>query len=234
MQFMLVSLGVLAALVLGLRAFLRANPATLVRRLQTTTGVMLIGFAVLLFSRGVAPAGLMLLAVAIPILMAGSGRGFGPRRKAPGQTSQIATPLLRMQLDHDSGVMVGEVLAGPFAGRGLATLTQDDVLSLLASCQGGDPQSAALLEAFLDHNHPDWRETAENSPGGAGAGPVGAGPLTVQEARDILGVGPKAGPDEIRAAWRDLMKRNHPDQGGSGYLAAKINQAKDVLLGQGT
>lgn len=233
MQFVLVSLGVLAASALGLRAFLRANPATLARRLQAMAGFVLIGCAILLAMRGAAAAGFALLAVAIPFLMAGSGRGFGPRQKAPGQSSQIETGLLRMQLDHDSGGMVGEVLAGPFAGRTLALLTQDEVLSLLASCRGGDPQSAALLEAYLDHSHPDWRETGENGPGGSGAGLAGGGPLTVQEARDILGVGPHAGADEIRAAWRELMKRNHPDQGGSGYLAAKINQAKDALLGKG-
>lgn len=54
--------------------------------------------------------------------------------------------------------------------------------------------------------------------------------MTREEAAQILGVSPNASREEIHAAWRDQMHRNHPDQGGSEYLASQINQAKDVLL----
>ena len=234
MQYVLVSLGVVAAVAFAVKAFLRANPALLAGRLRTVAGLVLMGLAILLLVRGLAPLAFILLAVAFPLLSGVAGGVLGRRTKAPGQTSEIQTVILRMQLDHDSGAMTGDVLAGPFAGRALASLSREEVLSMLIDCRSGDPQSAALLEAYLDHRHPDWRETVAAAAGdGKRAEPSAAGPMTPQEAREILGVGPKDGSEEIRAAWRGLMKRNHPDSGGSGYLAAKINEAKDVLLGKG-
>ena len=232
MQYVAIGLGVLAALAFGLNVFLRTNPAALARRLRTVGGVALLGLALLLLLRGQIQLVLILLGIGLPLLF---GRGLlTPKKKAAGGESQVQTATLRMGLDHDSGTMEGEVLVGRFTGRRLSTLSREDLLALLLDCRASDPQSVPLIEAYLDHRHPEWREAAGAGGRGEGAGqpsPHRAG-MTVDEARQVLGVGPRASAEEVHTAWREMMKRNHPDQGGSGYLAAKINEAKDVLLGK--
>lgn len=145
-------------------------------------------------------------------------------------TSSIRTERLEMTLDHASGAMDGRVLAGPYAGRRLGELARDDLLDLLAQCRATDPKSAQLLEAYLDRMHgDDWR--AQDADAGQGHAAGGSDPrLTRQEALAILGLAEDADAAAIRAAHRRLMQRFHPDRGGSDYLAAKINEAKRVLL----
>ncbi len=152
--------------------------------------------------------------------------GGRPRRK-PG-ASDIETAYLRMALDHASGQITGEVLDGRYRGRRIEEMTVPEVADLLAECLAADPQGAQLLEAYLDRLDPGWRE-GQAAPGGAAP----AGPMGREEAYKILGLAPGASPGEIRAAHRRLMKHHHPDRGGSTYLAAKINEAKDVLLDGG-
>lgn len=156
-------------------------------------------------------------------------RRLGGGRPSAGQASDIETDYLSMTLDHDSGEMMGVVLKGRFSGRKLGDLGLEDLLSLFEECLRADEKAARLLEAYLDRGgHEDWRDAMDAR---AGSGKPGAATMTAAEAREILGVGDDATADEIKAAHRDLMQRNHPDHGGSTYLAAKINQAKDLLLG---
>ncbi|MCH8998176.1 MAG: molecular chaperone DnaJ [Proteobacteria bacterium] len=155
---------------------------------------------------------------------------------SPGQASEVETRFFKMTLDHDSGVMTGLVKEGRFRGRALEDLGIEELVDLWAECRAEDAQSAAVLEAYLDRTQGEaWREAAQRDHGGAGAGPrppSGPGAMSREEAHEILGLEPGAGPEEIHEAHRRLMQKIHPDHGGSNYLAAKINQAKARLLGE--
>ena len=148
-----------------------------------------------------------------------------------GQGSEIETRFVRMTLDHGSGAMEGEVLEGPYAGRMLEELSLGELVSLLRTCWVEDERSAQVLEAYLDRNHENWRDNYSAEDTGAGhAGAHGKGAMTEYEAFEVLGLEPGASADEIKEVYRRLIGNLHPDHGGSSYLAAKINQAKDVLL----
>jgi len=141
-----------------------------------------------------------------------------------GQASDVETSHLAMGLDHDSGRMFGRVKTGRFAGQDLADLDLPLLLELLTDIAATDPEGLPLLEAWLDRAHPDWRDRR------APPGP-GSGPMTRAEAFSILGLAEGASESEIRAAHRRLMLAAHPDHGGSDWLAARLNEARDVLLG---
>lgn len=145
-----------------------------------------------------------------------------------GGASQVQAKYLRMTLDHDSGQMDGEVLVGKHRGTNLSELDLVQLLELLDQARADDRDSAALLEAYLDRVHgEDWREQSGTS---AREEHAPSGKMSEHEAREILGVAGAAQREEIIEAHRRLMQKIHPDRGGSTYLAAKINQAKAVLL----
>ena len=166
--------------------------------------------------------------------MASMLKGFknsmrGAAGPSAGGASDVETRFLRMTLEHGSGQMDGVVLEGAYEGKRLSELGTEDLMDLLTTCRAQDPQSASVLEAYLDRVHgDDWREAWHARAPGGGAEPAA---MTAAEAREVLGVGENASRDEIIEAHRRLMQKNHPDRGGSTYLAAKINQAKEILLG---
>jgi hypothetical protein len=161
-----------------------------------------------------------------------TGAPFGGKRKSPGQKSGVRTATLEMVLDHDSGRMDGRCLEGRFAGRKLSSLFESDLLQLLDELRSTDAQGAVLTEAYLDQRCGGWRDRKSESREKAKPGRRG-GTMTANEAYDVLGLKPGAKAEHIRAAHRRLMMKFHPDQGGSTYLAARINEAKEVLLAIG-
>ena len=155
---------------------------------------------------------------------------FGKRRKSPGQKSGVRTEVLEMVLDHDTGHMEGRCLKGRFAGRDLSSLSESDSLQLLDELRSTDSQGAILMEAFLDRRSRGWRDRNADARAKTERKSPRSGGITANEAYDVLGLKPGAKHEEIRAAHRRLMMKFHPDQGGSTYLAARINEAKELLL----
>ena len=146
---------------------------------------------------------------------------------AAGKQSGVVSRILKMTLDHDSGDLSGVILEGPYKDWLLDELDRQQLDELMAFCQQEDADSAQLLASYLEQRFPGdvgQNEGHEQSSDGGSAG------LTQSEALSLLGLEEGATREEIIAAHRALIQKLHPDRGGSDYLAAKINEAKDFLL----
>jgi DnaJ domain len=232
MLYLVGGFAILGGLLLLVYLFVNADPARLARGLKVSGIVVAVAAVATLAISGRLAALLVPVAMMMPLLVRVRALLDRYRTPAAGQTSTVATPFLRMTLDHDTGSMTGTILQGRFSGMRVEELGGADLLSLLRECRAEDEEGARLLEAYLDRVHSDWRdELAGGRPGGSsgGARPAG-GDMTVEEAYAILGLAPGADAEAIKEAHRRLMVKLHPDHGGSDYLATKINRARDVLL----
>jgi DnaJ-domain-containing protein 1 len=222
---------VLALALWALNGFTKINPRIAAAALKAGGGLGALALAGVLGVRG-------RLDMAIPLGLTGLGLlgwlpwslpGMAARtRKSAGQVSRVRSAFVEMELDHDSGAMNGRILAGRHEG---ATLNALDLATLTGFLTEIDEESRALLMAYLDRRAPSWREHAKaDAATGTDRSSRSGGKMTEEEAYQILGVQPGASAEEIGRAHRSLMKKLHPDQGGSTYLAARINEAKDTLL----
>ena len=145
-----------------------------------------------------------------------------------GANTDVKTKYLKMSLDHDTGNLDGLVLMGKFEGSRLGELTEDQLCELLRECRLQDPESEALIEAYLDRVHgSDWRSKDERRQGPTKAS---SNFMSREDALEILGLKEGATASQIKLAHREKMKLHHPDQGGSNYFATKLNEAKELLL----
>ncbi|WP_340117334.1 hypothetical protein [Pelagibius sp. 7325] len=242
MQYFILGIALLVALLFLGRWFVDADPRKVARALKWG-GIALAAVVLLLLVVG---GRLGLLMFALPAafwlyrLFLRVKASQGP---AAGQASEVRTRFLQMTLDHDTGELDGRILDGRHEGRLLSELDLAALLELLQDYSIADSQSAAVLEAYLDRTQDaDWRNGAESGAqggpdgeaagrsGGQGARGRASGGMTRAEALEILGLEEGAEPEAIREAHRRLMQKLHPDHGGSNYLAAKLNEAKDLLL----
>ena len=213
----------------AITVFLRADPVKLANGTKTLGPVLLglVGIAVLVVGR----EGIGGITLAAALAWYGSMRmkRRPPASLAPGKRSTVRTAALEMELDHDTGALEGLVLAGRHEGKMLGAMGLAELQRLYRELPG-DPESRQLLETYLDGRFPIWRKDAETDRGeGLGVAP-GSGAMTKEEAYKILGLEAGAAAADVRKAHRRLMQRLHPDIGGASVLAARINEAKDVLL----
>jgi hypothetical protein len=248
LPYFILGVALLVGFLLIGRWFANAEPKALIKGLKILGVVVVLAVIVSLAVTGRLAWAVMALPALFPWFMraralhraarnfsrmsAGLRGGFG---STPGQTSEVETQYLKMTLDHGSGNMNGEVTNGAYAGRQLDDLSLPELLDLLNTCILHDPQSAQVLETYLDRVFPDWRERVQAEQGNAnngqnGAGGPATGTMSREQAFEVLGLEVGAGEEEIKAAHHRLIANLHPDHGGSTYLAAQINQAKDVLL----
>ncbi len=234
MPYIILGLAIIIGLVLIVRGLAASEP----RRARAAVKVIAIVIGVIVVISFAARHGigttLITVGLLAPLLLRWRGLGRlmrNMRGPSPGRSSDVKPACLRMTRDHDSGSLDGTVLRGGFRGRRLQEMSEAEVLELMRECRIEDEQSAAIIETYLDRIYgAAWRSGAEGAGAGSRRGPSPGGAMTPEEAYQILGLQPGATTEQIKDAHHKLMLKLHPDQGGSTYLATKINQAKDLLL----
>lgn len=219
----------------ALKAYTKASPAALAQIIRRGGGFALMALGGLLLLRGRLDLGLALGGFGFWLMGFSVPRGLRNAGAGGAGVSRVRSAMIEMELDHSTGAISGVILAGKDEGKRLSSLARPALLELYAICQRDDPDGARLLEAYLDRRFPGWRAAgdANQNAGGFGAGEARArraGTISEDEAYEILGLKKGAAADEIARAHRDLMKKFHPDLGGTTALAARVNEAKDVLM----
>ena len=155
---------------------------------------------------------------------AGASQGAG--------VSRVTTATIDMTLDHSTGTIDGLIKQGPFVGRQLSQLSLAELTSVYAYCQQNDGEALRLVQTYAARARSgEWQEPHDEQEQGQDSNhPAPNNAMSVAEARQILGVNDSASKQDIVQAHRSLMSRLHPDKGGSNYLAAKVNSAKQCLL----
>ena len=230
MLYLLGGFAILIGLLLLGYLFVNADPARLARVFKWGGIALAVLAVVALLASGRLAMFLAPLALLLPGWRRLRSILSGFRGPSSAGTSTVETRFIRMTLDHDTGAMDGTVLEGRFAGMRLQELRPDELLALLRECRAEDEEAARLLEAYLDRVRSNWHDEMANDQARSEPPPRGGPDITAEEAYAILGLQPGADADAIKAAHHRLMKQLHPDHGGTDYLAAKINRARDVLL----
>ena len=231
-NFLFIFFGIAALVLVLLFFFLNSSPARIRRIFTWALGFILLGILVFFLYRTNGSFLWTLLFVLLPLFMRIKGilsqiRNFTKTARGPseGQSSSVQTEFLEMTLAHDSGKMTGIIKKGRFSGNRLEKLNLDELVQLLEEARD-DPKTTQLLENFLEINHGTEWKTRESSSNNTG----NSLDMDIDQALEILGLAPNPNKSQIIEAHRRLILANHPDRGGSTFIASQINKAKEVLL----
>ncbi len=213
------------------KVFVRSDTKAVARAIKIVGGVLALGAAVAAGHEGPYRHGVAARRASAP----GRSDGAASNCRCPG-AKQGGERVSRVPVGDDRNGDRSTVRRGlrrtcsraHHAGRRLGDLDQASLRALYAECRSLDPEGAAFLEAYFDRRFPGWREYAQGNRDTRTRTQTGA--MSKEEAYQVLGLQPGASLDEIREAYRRLMKKLHPDQGGTAHLAARVNQAREVLL----
>lgn len=232
MPYLILGVGLLGLLLVAARSFVAADPSAMAQYagwfvLGTAATGTIAFLIVMATSERLGPA--LIFAAGAGII----GFRVWRRWRAAEQirAARVTTSVLSMELDQRTGAMTGRVLRGPYAGRRIEDLDQAELIGLWRQCVVEDEAGARLLESYLDRLRPDWRQAASGGSGSGGGARAQGDVMTRDQAYAILDLEPGASAEQIKEAHRRLMMKLHPDHGGSTFLAAQINRAKELLLG---
>jgi len=147
------------------------------------------------------------------------------------QQTRAQTDTLEVVLDHATNLVSGHVRRGPGAGKSLDDLDQATLRALWHYCQEHDRDACQLLETYLTQRFGEEFQV-DDGVGEQTPPRANRGGMSRAEALAMLGLQEGASRDDIIRAHRQLMQKLHPDRGGTDYLAAQLNEAKSVLLGE--
>ena len=221
-----------------LKNFMRSSKASQQKLLIKIAIFLATGILILLVITGrihilaALGAGLLVLLRRLPLLLNALPllqKLFGQKPvNTQGDKSTLETSLLNMTLDHDSGEIDGTVMAGKYTGRQLSRMDIQALTELHQMAVARHPDAVEVLETYFERVYGEqWYEQFGTGPHNSASASDG---LSSGQALDILGLQAGASEAEIISAHRKMMQKFHPDRGGSNYLAAKVNEAKDVLL----
>ncbi len=143
------------------------------------------------------------------------------------EPSQFRTDNIFVEVNFSNQKVDGEVLKGDLSGRRLSDLTPQELTALADELRAQDRESYLLLQAYMLRAGLGGQQHDESSGGNS---QQNFGELSENEALEILGLKPGTSDADVISSHRRLIQRLHPDRGGSDYLAAKINAAKDKLI----
>lgn len=233
MPYFILGIAILIGVYFLIKGLRSTNPRNLQRTIAAVVTLLMVAIiAFLTFSGRLGPLGWALFVLPMLLQWRAILRGLkNLRGPTPGRNSDVETRYLRMTLEHDTGILRGTVISGKFSGKTLEELSSSELVDLLHEVRVGDPQSASVLESYMDRVHgSDWRRSDD---GGGRSDSTSGVEMGIDQAYEILGLTEGASDEEIRDAHKKLLKANHPDRGGSTWLAAQINLAKDLLLPEG-